>query len=186
MLSGGDKECVSNFICKTFLVKYKVKKNCAAFYLEASNSLEATNLFYLNDERGQLSKISFADKETNINLHQELIGASCEFFAIDENKNTDLIVTSGSGFYAFDLSGHLLYEQNGLKDLVKTQFYSDETSAFYYSSKNNNETLIFNTLRGKKEAFKSTSVPLICKLFNDEKKYFIISYFNEISARLVD
>ena len=167
-------------------LKYKAKKNCAAFYLEASNSLEATNLFYLNDERGQLSKISFADKETNINLHQELIGASCEFLAIDENKNTDLIATSGSGFYAFDLSGHLLYEQNGLKDLVKTQFYSDETSAFYYSSKNNNETLIFNTLKGKKDAFKSTSVPLICKLFNDEKKYFIISYFNEISARLVD
>ena len=106
--------------------------------------------------------------------------------AIDENKNTDLITTTSSCFYAFDLSGHLLYEQNGLKDLGKTQFYSDETSAFYYSSKNNNETLIFNTLRGKKEAFKSTSVPLICKLFNDEKKYFIISYFNEIRARLVD
>jgi hypothetical protein len=76
--------------------------------------------------------------------------------------------------------------QDGLKDLGKTQFYSDETSAFYYRSKNNNETLIFNTLMGKKDAFKSTSVPLICKLFNDEKKYFVIRYFNEIRARLVD
>jgi hypothetical protein len=39
---------------------------------------------------------------------------------------------------------------------------------------------------GKKDAFKSTSVPLICKLFNAEKKYFVISYFNEIRAGLVD
>ena len=39
---------------------------------------------------------------------------------------------------------------------------------------------------GKKDAFKSTSVTLIFKLFNDEKKYFVISYFNEIRARLVD
>jgi hypothetical protein len=105
------------------------------------------------------------------------------FYSDAENKAKAIY---DFGFYAFDLSGHLLYEQNGLKDLVKTQFYSDETSAFYYSSINNNQTLIFNTLRGKKDAFKSTSVPLICKLFNDEKKYFIISYFNEIRARLVD
>ncbi len=167
-------------------LKHRAKNNCTSFYIEANNSIQATNLFYINNERGQLSKISFADKELNINLHQDLIGASHNFIEIDENKNTDLIVTTYSEFFAFDLSGHLLYEQNGLKDLRETQFYSDETRTFYYSFKNNNETLIFNPLTGKKHVFKSNSPPLICKLFNDEKKYFIINSLNEISARLVD
>jgi len=161
--------------------------NCPVFYTDAGNSVSTTNLIYVDDKNGLINKISFEDKKEIVKLHSEIENASVTFAMVDDNRTMDFIVTKNNFFQAYNFSGNLIFERTSELPLHKTNYFSDESHSIYYSlSEDKTEVLVFDQLRNKTKTFKGTTLPLISNLFNDNKKYLIITNGKRLNCVLLN
>jgi hypothetical protein len=150
--------------------------NCSAYYVDAGNSLASTHLVYLDDKSGLISKVSFDDKKEIAKLNIETENASVNFSLIDQNKNMDMLITKNNSIYAFNLTGNLILEKTSDIALSKSSFYGDESHSVFYSlSEGETELRVYNELSSETKTFKATALPFISNLFNDNKKYMLIT-----------
>ena len=161
--------------------------NCQSFYVDAGNSLNSTYLVYVDDKSSLLNKISFEDKKEIAKLHAETENGTVTFNLVDDNKNMDVITTNHNAFQAYNFSGNLIVEKTFDFPLRKTDFYSDESHSLFYSlSEDETQLLIFNQLQSKTQAYNASAMPLISNLFNDNKKYLILTNGKQLSCMLLD
>lgn len=157
-------------------LKNKAIENCSAFYIDATNNINSTYLVYVDTKNNLVNKISFSDKKVIAKLDMDIDSSSVKFRNVDDNKAIDVIITKPNAILSFNLSGNLLFEKTIESELSATDFYSDENRALYFSFSNNKQELIItDRLKQKTKSIKASAPPLISDLFNDNKKYLIIT-----------
>ncbi len=164
-------------------LKNKTIENCSAFFIDATNNINSTYLVYVDDKNNLINKISFSDKKVIAKLNQDIEGASITFVNADDNKTTDVIITKPNAILACNLSGNILFEKAIESELSSTDFYSDDSHALYFSYSNTKqELLITDQLKQKTKSIKASAQALISDLFNDKKKYLIITDGNHLNC----
>ncbi len=157
-------------------LKNKTIENCSAFYVDATNNINSTYLIYIDDKNNLINKISFSDKKVIEKLSNDIQLASVKFSNVDDNKAMDVIITKPNAIYAYNLNGNLLFEKAVESELNETNFYSDESHSLFLSFSNTKQELIFlDQLKQKLKSIHATAQPLISNLFNDNKKYLIVT-----------
>ncbi|MBA2610432.1 MAG: hypothetical protein H0U95_00580 [Bacteroidetes bacterium] len=157
-------------------LKNKTIENCPAFYVDATNNINSTYLIYIDDKNNLINKISFSDKKVIEKLGAEIGSSTIKFSAVDDNKAIDVIVTKPNGILAYNLNGNLLFEKTIESELSQTDFYSDENHALFLAFSNTKqEVFLLDQLKQKLKSFHATALPYISNLFNDNKKYLIVT-----------
>lgn len=161
--------------------------NMTSFYVDAGNSVSSTYLVYVDDKNGLINKISFDDTKEIIKLHSEIENASIAFSMIDDNRSMDLIVTKNNFFQAYNFSGNLILEKNLEMPLSKTNYFNDESHSVYYSlSEDKTQLIVFDQLKSSIKTVKASAMPLISNLFNDSKKYLIVTNGRQLNCMLLN
>lgn len=167
-------------------LKNRTVVNCKAFYTDAGNSIANTYLIYVDDKSGLLNKISFEDKKEIVKLHSEPENGMINFSLIDDNRSMDLIVTNHNSFQAYNFSGNLITEKSFDLPLYATNFFGDESHSVFCSlSEDRTQLTVFDQLQSKTKVYKANALPLISDLFNDGKKYLILTNGDEMSCVLL-
>jgi hypothetical protein len=164
-------------------LKNKVIANCKSFYLDVSNTINSTYLVYVDDKNGLISKISFADKKTIEKLNFDTDKSHLTFSTVEDDKIMNIIFTHEDLLTVCDFNGHVQLKQplSGVGN--ETDFYKDESRSLFLTLCNSRTQLIVLDKRKQKSTlFKSTTLPLVSKLFNDNKKYLVITQDNQISC----
>ncbi len=157
-------------------LKNKTIENCSAFYVDATNNINSTYLIYVDDKNNLINKISFSDKKVIEKLGNDIELASIKFSNVDDNKAMDVIITKPNAIYAYNLNGNLLFEKAVESELTETDYYSDESHALFLAFSNTKQELIvLDQLKQKLKSIHASAQPLISNLFNDNKKYLIVT-----------
>jgi hypothetical protein len=168
-------------------LKNRAIANCSAFYMDATNNINSTFLVYADDKNSLINKISFTDKKEIVKLNTDITNAQVTFALIDENRTMDVIFTKPTSVMACDLNGNTLFEKTTEAALSETNFYSDESRSVFYSlSAGRDELMVIEQFKGNTMAYKASAMPLICNLFNDNKKYLIITNGNRLNCVLLN
>ncbi|MBL7930783.1 MAG: hypothetical protein JNL60_02720 [Bacteroidia bacterium] len=161
--------------------------NCKAFYIDAGNSVSTTRLIYVDDKNGIVNKISFDDKKEISKLVADLENSSVVYSAIDDNRSTDLLLAKGRDIYAFDFSGHLLFEKTSQVDLKSANIFNDESHSVVYAlAEGEDQLILFDLQKQNSKTLKASCMPFISNLFNDNKKYLILTQGNKLSCVLLN
>lgn len=161
--------------------------NCKAFYTDAGNSVSSTRLIYVDDKNGIVNKISFDDKKEISKLVSDLENSSVVYTEIDDNRSTDLLLAKGRDVFAFDFSGNLLFEKTSPFDLKTANIFNDESHSVVYAlGETGDQLILFDLQKQSSKVLKASCMPLISNLFNDNKKYLILTQGNKISCVLLN
>lgn len=164
-------------------LKNKTIENCSAFFIDATNNINSTYLVYVDDKNNLINKISFSDKKVIAKLSQDIEAANIKFVNADDNKTTDVIITKPNAIIACNLNGNILFEKTIESELSSTNFYGDDNHALYFSYSNTKqELLITDQLKQKTKSIKASAPALISDLFNDKKKYLIVTDGNHLNC----
>lgn len=159
--------------------------NCQGFYTDAANSVANTRIIYVDDKNGLINKISFDDKKEISKLVSNIENAQTVFTEFDDNRSMDLLLAKERDIYAFDFSGNLLFEKSVPFDVKAANLYSDESHSVVYAlSENEDQLVLFDLQKQSSKILKATCMPLVTNLFNDNKKYLILTQGNKISCVL--
>jgi hypothetical protein len=166
--------------------KNKGVENCQAFAIVATNNINSTFLYYVDDRNSLVNKISFADKKDVVKLRTDITDAQIVFENVNEDKLPDFISQSQNGINAYDINGSVIYENsklstNGIsrsaKLTTKQLFYSfdKEKQKTYFTSHTDLTVTELNT----------ASQGAIFNLFKDNKSYIIYSYNGKLLCNLL-
>ncbi|MBX3163321.1 MAG: hypothetical protein KF900_02480 [Bacteroidetes bacterium] len=150
--------------------------DCKAFFVDATDNINATFLYYVDDKSKMIGKISFTDKKEIIELNKNINNAEITFAKVGNNRNTDLIITANNNLYVYSLNGNKLLEKNtNLESTAVTAFYGDMTHALFMThSQEQKKLFVFNQTNQSEQTLKATALPLVSNLFNNSKKYLIV------------
>lgn len=150
--------------------------NCTAFYVDATNNIHSTHFVYVDDKNGLINKISFADKKEISKLNFDIENADVNFTRVDDNKMMDVFFTRMNTLLAYDLNGNLLVKKTIEADLSESEVFRNENYFVLLSySKFRRELVIIDQLKQKSRTVNASALPLVSDLFNDNKKYLIIT-----------
>ncbi|MDO8999627.1 MAG: hypothetical protein Q7W45_07680 [Bacteroidota bacterium] len=158
-------------------------ESCKAFYVDATNNINSTYLIYIDDKDNLINKISFSDKKTIEKLNADIDSSAIKFAQVDSKKTMDIIITKANSILAYNLNGNQIFEKTIGDNLSETTYYSDDSrSLFLTFSDAKNELILFDRLKQKTKIIKATALPLIYDLFNNNKKYLIVTDGNQLSC----
>lgn len=168
-------------------LKNKVISNCTAFNVDASGNINSTYIIYADDKNGLISKISFTDKKEIAKLNYDIENASVGFGMVDDNKIPDVFFTRLNTLMAYDLNGNLLMKKSIENDLSETEIYKDESHLVFLAySKFRKELVIVDQMRQNNKVISATALPLVSDLFNDNKKYLLVTHGNVLSCMVLE
>jgi hypothetical protein len=164
-------------------LKNRTLANCQAFFVDATNGLNTSNIFCVDDKSGLINKISFTDKKELVKLNMDPGSADINFSLVDDNREMDVVITHNNTIQSFNFNGDLLFEKSLDMDLAITGYYSDESHAFYYSlNKEKTELVICDQATQKIKKIKAAAMPLVSNLFGDNKKYLVVTNGKQLSC----
>src|SRR5690606_14153852 len=119
-------------------------------------------LIYIDDKDGLINKISFADVKTISKLHAEIENSKVTFTSVDDNRSTDVLVSSDKKVQAFDFSGNLLLEKEMPVVIASSGTYMDESASILYAlSRDENSLWIYDVFNQTERKVNASSMPLI-------------------------
>lgn len=168
-------------------LRNRTNTNCRNFYTDAGNNTQSTFLVYVDDRNGLINKISFEDVKEIIKLPSETEHGSVTFALIDGNRSMDFILSYDHTLQAYNFTGNLILEKNFDIPLSSGNYYGDEShSVFYTLSEDKTELRVFDQIKSAVKSYKANAMPLVSNLFNDNKKYLIITNGEHLNCVLLN
>ena len=168
-------------------LKNKATANCAAFYIDATNNINSSFFVYADDKNGMINKISLADKKSIIKLNNDVENAGITFVRELNQNKTNIVFTKLNAVIVYDLNGNLLLNKKLENDLSETEFYTDESSKLFLTRSDiKGDLIVVDQLRDQIKQLKASALPLVSDLFNDHKKYLLVSDGARLSCLLLD
>ncbi len=156
-------------------LKNRAIAGCRSFFADAGGNTANSYVVYFDDKSAILNKISFADKKLIAKLDPEFQASYSAFTPIDENRLTDILITSGSAVSAYNLAGQQLLYRNYPAAIDRAAFYSDENRSFLFALASEQKNLFMNDQATQKTTIlQATELPLLVNLFRDNKKYMLV------------
>lgn len=166
--------------------KNKAIENCSDFAVVATNNINSTFLYYIDEKNSLANKISFADKKDAIKLNADLNDAHINFVNVNDDRVPDFVTQSVNGIYVFDVNGSLLYQNAKMAVNSMAHTANMNGKQFYYTVDHNEQKLfITNSLDLGVTQLSSVSEAAVFNLFNDDKKYLLYSNGSKLICNLL-
>ncbi len=157
-------------------LKNRVTANCPAFYIDATTNINSTYLIYVDDKNSLINKISFADKKEIIKMNYEVENADMTFLEGGAHTSAKIQITKLNAVIVYDINGNLLLSRQIDNDLAESILCEDESGSFFLArSKVRQELVVIDPLQSRTKLYQATALPLVSELFNDHKKYMVIT-----------
>lgn len=165
----------------------KAIKDCKTFFVDATDNINSTYLYYVDDKNALINKISFTDKKEITDLNKNISNAGASFDKVGNNRNTDLIIAANNNLYVYGLNGNVLFEKTTkFETPANIAFYGDIThSLFILHNQEQEKLLVFNQTNQSEKTFEATALPLVSTLF-DSKKYLIVVNGNHLTCQVLE
>lgn len=157
------------------------------FYVDVSNNIQNTKLYYFDDKNSLLESISLLDKKEIVKAGSDFESAEYFFELIDDDKKTDIVVLDKTKLICYDFTGNELFRYETADETYKrAQYFYDADGAYFLLMNVNDEIHILEASTKKiTKKIKGNTTPLVFDLFKDGKKYLLVSEGNLIKCVLI-
>lgn len=163
--------------------KNRFIKNCKDFYIDASNNIQNTKLFYADDKNSLIESITLADKKEIVKLNEEFENAYINYDLVDDDKKTDIIILTKTNLSCYDVSGNKLFSYTGNEtDFTHVNYFFDSDGTYFILNNKNEIQVIDVSTKSIAKKFNGTTDPLVFDLFKDGKKYILVSEGNTLKC----
>lgn len=166
--------------------KNRALEDCQDFAIVATNNVNRTFLYYVDEKNNLINRVSFADKKDVIKLKTDLTDAKICFQDVNGDQTPDFTAQLFNGLYAYDINGTSLYNNSKLNGTNKVfvgsvgskkLFYGhDEVKRLIYMSSNVNMQV---------QELGSGTVPGVFDLFKDGKMYLVYANDGKLLCNLL-
>jgi hypothetical protein len=164
-------------------LKNRAIRDCKTFHINSTDVLASSSLIYYDDMNSLINKVNFNDKKDVVKLDIESMLSHATFDLVDDNREYDMIVAQEKKLYVFDLNGDLLLDVKSENDIDEANYFGDETNTIFALLNKEQSALEVHELKNQNvKTVKSSRLPLMIDLFNDNKLYLILSYGNQVSC----
>jgi hypothetical protein len=166
--------------------KNKGVENCQDFAVVATNNINSTFLYYVDDRNSLVNKISFADKKDVVKLRTDLTNAHIVFENVNDDQLPDFISQSENGINAYDINGSVIYENSKLStNGIGRSAKLTTKQMFYAFDKEKQKTFFTSNTDLNISELNTASQSVIFNLFKDNKSYVIYSYNGKLLCNLL-
>ena len=163
--------------------KNKTIENCSDFFIDASNNINSSFLFFVDNKQSQLQKISFSDIKTTTNFDLKIDSGTVLFCNPNGIQSKSVVITKKNEISAFNLNGNMLFVKTINDNLVETTCYNDDFTNLLISLNSSRQKLVvFNRDNQTLKTINSSTLPLIINLFNDNLKYLITANGKQLNC----
>lgn len=154
--------------------KNRAVENCQDYTLVATNNINRTFLYYIDERNNLINRVSFADKKDVIKLNTDLTEARIVFQDVNGDQTPDFTAQLFSGLYAFDINGSLLYNNPKMTGNTNVYVNSFDLKKLYYGYDPTRGSILMSSNAGMQvQEVISAGLPGIFDLFKDDKRYMI-------------
>jgi hypothetical protein len=163
--------------------KNKTIENCSDFFIDASNNINSSFLFFVDSKQSQLQKISFSDIKTTTNFDLKIDSGTALFCNPNGIQSKSMVITKKNEISAFNLNGNMLFVKTINDNLVETTCYNDDFTNLLISLNSSRlKLVVFNRDNQTLKTINSSTLPLIINLFNDNLKYLITANGKQLNC----
>ncbi len=154
--------------------KNRAVENCQDFTLVATNNVNRTFLYYVDDKNNLINRVSFADKKDVVKLKADLTEAKIAFQNVNGDQTPDFTAQFLNGLYAFDINGTELYNNPKMTGSTKVCVNSFDSKKLFYGYDASKHSIVMSTNAGMQvQEQQSSALPGVFDLFKDDKRYMI-------------
>jgi hypothetical protein len=149
-------------------------EHCQDFTLVATNNVNRTFLYYVDERNNLINRVSFADKKDVIKLNTDLSEGKIVFQDVNGDQTPDFTAQLFSGVYAYDINGILLYNNAKLNSTGPALVRSFDSKKLYYGFDSLKHTIVMSSNASLQvQELSATAWPGVFDLFKDDKRYIV-------------
>jgi hypothetical protein len=154
--------------------KNRAVEHCQDFTLVATNTINRTFLYYVDERNNLINRVSFADKKDVVKLKADLTDARIAFQDVNGDQTPDFTAQLFNGLYAYDINGTLLYDNPKLNGTSKVFVNSFDSRKLYYGYDGAKRSIVMSSNAGMQvQELQSSALPGVFDLFKDDKRYMV-------------
>lgn len=169
-----------------FLLKNKLPQNTLNFYMDASNTLQNSYIYFCTDE--SLNRISISDELKNIYHFNEKI--SDAQFVSNQYSTTYLSILTDNKLKLYSLKGEELQSINTDTVYSQLNIQNFKTENYFILSNHDMHSVIRFSIDNKltivQKNIKSTTLPYIVHLFKDNQPYLIYTQNHQLFIKKIN
>ncbi len=166
--------------------KNRAVEGCQDFAIVATNNINRTFLYYIDEKNNLINRVSFADKKDVIKLKVDLTDAKISFQDVNGDQTPDFTAQLFNGLYAYDINGTILYNNPKLNG-NNVAFVSPVRAKklFYGYDENKRIILMSSNANLQVQELGSGTIPGIFDLYKDGKMYLVYSNDGKLRCNLL-
>lgn len=166
--------------------KNRAVENCQDFAIVATNNINRTFLYYVDDKNNLINRVSFADKKDVVKLKTDLTDAKIMFQNVNHDQTPDFTAQLFNGLYAYDINGTLLYTNpkvNG-DSRVFVGLWGEKT--IFYGYDGSKRSIVISSNAGMQvQELQASGMPGVFDLFKNDKRYLVYVYDGKLMCSQV-
>lgn len=163
----------------------KLTSSATRFEILSANTLANTKLVYYDDQDHLINRISLTDVKEISEIKDLEMNQTFNFYDVDRNTLSDLIIADAHKFGIFELNGSKLPSVLFPEEIMPSELQCFTIGPNTYISvfaKENGLSFVYHLESGIFKKFNSTGVVQVCELFNDGKAYALVVNKNELKC----
>ena len=158
--------------------KNRAIENCQDFILVATNNVNRTFLYYVDEKNNLINRVSFADKKDVVKLGADLTDARILFQNVNDDKTPDFTAAHVNGVYAYDINGVQLYSNSRMSVTDPVIVSTVGSKKMFYTYNSTKKTILSSSNANLQvQELVSESMPGVFDLYKNNKKYIL--YVND-------
>ncbi|MBK7818467.1 MAG: hypothetical protein IPJ60_13705 [Sphingobacteriaceae bacterium] len=152
----------------------------------ATNNINRTFLYYVDERNNLINRVSFADKKDVIKLKTDLTDAKFLFQDVNDDQTPDFTAQLFNGLYAYDINGALLYNNPKLNGSNVAFVSPVGAKKLYYGYDESKRTILMSSNANLQvQQLGSGTIPGVFDLYKDGKMYLVYSNDGKLLCNLL-
>ncbi len=166
--------------------KNRAVEGCQDFAIVATNNINRTFLYYVDEKNNLINRVSFADKKDVIKLKTDLTDAKISFQDVNGDQTPDFTAQLFNGLYAYDINGSLLYNNPKLNGSNIAFVSPVGAKRLYYGYDESKRAILMSSNANLQvQELGSGTVPGVFDLYKDGKMYLVYANDGKLLCNLL-
>lgn len=166
--------------------KNRAVEGCQDFEIVATNNINRTFLYYVDEKNNLINRVSFSDKKDVIKLNTDLADAKISFQDVNGDQTPDFTAQLFNGLYAYDINGSLLYNNPKLNGSSVAFVKPVGAKKLYYGYDESRRAILMSSNTNLQvQELSSEAIPGVFDLYKDGKMYLVYSNNGKLLCNLL-
>ena len=166
--------------------KNRAVEGCQDFAIVATNNINRTFLYYVDEKNNLINRVSFSDKKDVIKLNTDLTDAKISFQDVNGDQTPDFTAQLFNGLYAYDINGLLLYNNPKLNGSSIAFVRSVGAKKLYYGYDESRRAILMSSNANLQvQELGSGTIPGVFDLYKDGKLYLVYANNGKLLCNLL-